>query len=105
MKAVVQDRYGSPDVLSVRDIDKPVIKGDQVLVRVRAASLHVGDCFGVRGSPLPVRMATGLVKPRYGVPGLDVAGQVEAVGANVRQFRPGDEVFGACSGACAEYAS
>jgi NADPH:quinone reductase-like Zn-dependent oxidoreductase len=104
MKAVVHDRYGSPDVLDVRDIDKPAVKADQVLVRVHAAGLHVGDCFGVRGVPFPVRVATGLLKPRYGVPGLDVAGHVEAVGNNVKRFRPGDEVFGACSGACAEYA-
>jgi NADPH:quinone reductase-like Zn-dependent oxidoreductase len=104
MRAIVHDRYGSPDVLRVRDIDKPVVTDDEVLVRVHAAGLHVGDCFGVRGAPLPMRMATGLRKPRYGVPGFDLAGHVEAVGSSVTQFRPGDEVFGGCHGACAEYA-
>jgi NADPH:quinone reductase-like Zn-dependent oxidoreductase len=104
MKAIVHDRYGSPDVLRVRDIDKPVIKDDEVRVRVHAAGLHVGDSFGVRGAPLPMRMVSGLFKPKYGVPGFDVAGQVEAVGKNVKRFQPGDEVFGACNGACAEYA-
>jgi NADPH:quinone reductase-like Zn-dependent oxidoreductase len=105
MRAIVHDEYGPPDVLSVREIDKPVIKADQVLVRVHAAGLHVGDCFGVRGAPFPMRLASGLLKPRYGVPGFDVAGVVEAVGNSVTQFHPGDEVFGACRGACAEYAS
>ncbi|HEU0090261.1 MAG TPA: NAD(P)-dependent alcohol dehydrogenase [Pseudonocardiaceae bacterium] len=104
MRAVIHDRYGSPDVLGVREIDKPVINQDQVLVRVHAAGLHVGDCFGVRGAPLPMRLVTGLFRPRYGVPGFDVAGQVEAVGGKVTQFRPGDEVFGVCGGACSEYA-
>jgi NADPH:quinone reductase-like Zn-dependent oxidoreductase len=104
MSAIVHDKYGSFDVLSVRDINKPVVKSDEVLVRVRAAGLHVGDCFGVRGAPFAMRLVTGLLKPKHGVPGFDVAGQVEAVGTHVTQFRPGDQVFGACSGACAEYA-
>jgi NADPH:quinone reductase-like Zn-dependent oxidoreductase len=104
MRAIVQDGYGPPDVLAVRDIDRPVAGPGEVLVGVRAAGLHVGDCFGVRGAPLPMRMASGLRKPRYGVPGFDVAGQVESVGQNVRRFRPGDEVFGVCNGSCAEYA-
>ena len=103
MKAIVHDRYGSYDGLSVRDIETPVIGDDEVLVRVHAAGLHVGDCFGVKGTPLLMRVATGLFKPKYGVPGFDVAGQVEAVGGNVDQFQPGDEVYGACDGACAEY--
>jgi NADPH:quinone reductase-like Zn-dependent oxidoreductase len=76
-----------------------------VLVRVHAAGLHIGDCFGVRGVPFPVRFATGLLKPRYGVPGLDAAGLVEAVGNKVTQFHPGDEVFGEGRGTCAEYTS
>jgi len=104
MRAIVHDQYGSFDVLGLRDIDLPVVKDDEVLVRVRAVGLHVGDCFGVRGAPFAMRLVTGLLKPKHGVPGFDVAGQVEAVGTNVRQFRPGDEVFGACNGACAEYA-
>lgn len=104
MRAIVYDKYGSFDVLGVRDIDKPVVKDDEVLVRVHAAGLHIGDVFGVRGAPFVMRMVTGLLKPKYGVPGFDLAGQVEAVGKNVKSFRPGDEVFGACNGACAEYA-
>jgi NADPH:quinone reductase-like Zn-dependent oxidoreductase len=92
------------DVLGVRDIDKPVVRDDEVLVRVHAAGLHVGDCFGVRGAPYAMRLVTGLLKPKHGVPGFDLAGQVEAVGTDVKQFRPGDEVFGAGNGACAEYA-
>jgi NADPH:quinone reductase-like Zn-dependent oxidoreductase len=104
VKAVVHDAYGSFDVLRVRDVDTPVVKDDEVLVRVSAAGLHVGDCFGVRGEPFVVRAVTGLLKPRRGIPGLDVAGRVEATGARVTRFRPGDEVFGVCAGACAEYA-
>ena len=110
MRAVVQDRYGAPEeVLEGRRIERPEIGHDEVLVRVHAAGLHVGDCFGVRGAPWPVRLMTGLRRPKYGVPGLDVAGQVEAVGSRVTRFQPGDEVFGACNwpsaGACAEYAA
>jgi NADPH:quinone reductase-like Zn-dependent oxidoreductase len=109
VKAIVQDRYGAPDdVLELRDIETPAVRKDEVLVRVHAAGLHRGDTFGVRGSPFPVRIMCGLRRPRYGVPGLDVAGQVEAVGSEVARFRPGDEVFGSCrwpsAGACAEYA-
>jgi NADPH:quinone reductase-like Zn-dependent oxidoreductase len=104
MKAIVQDRYGSPDVLEFRDIDKPVVNAGEVLVRVHAAGLHAGDCFIVRGAPFPVRLATGLLRPKHGVPGLDLAGRVEAVGDDVEGFRRGDEVFGASTGTCAEYA-
>ena len=105
MNAVVHDTYGSFDVLGIRDIERPAVKDHEVLVRVRAAGLHVGDCFGVRGSPFVIRLATGLFKPRRGIPGYDVAGQVEAVGSHVTRFRAGDHVFGACQGACAEYVS
>ena len=104
MRAIVHDKYGSLDVLGVRDIDKPVVKDDEVLVRVHAAGLHIGDCFGVRGAPFAMRMVTGLLKPKRRVPGFDLAGQAESIGKNVKQFRPGDEVFGVCNGACAEYA-
>jgi NADPH:quinone reductase-like Zn-dependent oxidoreductase len=104
MKAMFQDRYGSLDVLGLKDIDKPVIGADEVLVRVHAAAVHIGDCFGVSGKPLPMRMATGLRRPKYGVPGYDVAGTVEAVGGNVTKFQPGDEVYGASDGSCAEFA-
>jgi NADPH:quinone reductase-like Zn-dependent oxidoreductase len=104
MRAMVHDVYGSPDLVTLRDIARPTLDEDGVLVRVRAAGLHVGDCFAVRGAPLPMRMVTGFFKPRYGVPGFDVAGTVEAVGKNVTRFKPGDEVFGACEGSCAEVA-
>jgi NADPH:quinone reductase-like Zn-dependent oxidoreductase len=104
MKAIVQDRYGSPDVLRLRDVDKPVVKDGEVLVRVHAAAVNIGDWHLLRGIPYIMRMAFGLLKPRREIPGLDLAGQVEAVGADVRQFAPGDEVFGWCKGAFAEYA-
>ncbi|MBB3209583.1 NADPH:quinone reductase-like Zn-dependent oxidoreductase [Rhodopirellula rubra] len=103
MKAVYQEKYGSPDDLRVTDIAKPQIKEDEVLVRVHAAGLHVGDSFGVRGTPLLMRVATGLFKPKYGVPGFDVAGTVEATGKKVTRFQTGDEVFGTCFGSCAEF--
>jgi NADPH:quinone reductase-like Zn-dependent oxidoreductase len=105
MQAIVQDSYGSAEVLAVRDIDKPEIADDEVLVRVRAASIHVGDWIVMTGSPFVMRFATGLRKPKNPVPGTDVAGTVEAVGKDVERLRPGDEVFGWAAGAFAEYAS
>jgi NADPH:quinone reductase-like Zn-dependent oxidoreductase len=104
MKAIVQNEYGSPDVFELKEIDKPVVKDDEVLVRVHAAALHAGDVFAMRGVPYLVRMSAGWPKPKNYVPGYDVAGHVETVGKNVEQFQPGDEVFGACTGTCAEYA-
>lgn len=104
MKAIVQDKYGSPDVLELKEIDKPLVKDDEVLVRVHAVALHAGDWLTLRGVPYIMRPAIGLCKPKNRVPGTDVAGHVEAVGKNVKQFKPGDEVFGTCNGACAEYA-
>ncbi len=103
MKAIVQNEYGSPDVFELKEIDKPVVKDDDVLVRVHAAALHAGDYFAMRGVPYLVRMSAGWPKPKYYVPGYDVAGHVEAAGKNVKQFQPGDEVFGTCKGTCAEY--
>jgi NADPH:quinone reductase-like Zn-dependent oxidoreductase len=102
MRAVVYHKYGPPDVLELKEVQTPTPKDDEVLVRVHAAGLHVGDCFAVRGAPFAMRLVTGLLTPKHGIPGFDVAGQVEAVGTNVQQFRPGDEVFGVCNGACAE---
>ena len=104
MKAIVQMRYGSPDVLQLEDVDKPVVKDGEVLVRVHAAAVNIGDWHLLRGMPYVVRVVAGLRAPRREIPGLDIAGQVEAVGADIRQFRPGDEVFGWCNGAFAEYA-
>ena len=105
MRGMFQDVYGPPAVLSLRDIAMPVVGAHDVLVRVHAAAVHIGDCFGVRGAPLPMRLATGLFRPKPGVPGFDVAGQVESVGSHVTKFRPGDAVFGAGHGTCAQYAS
>ena len=104
MRAFVQDRYGSPDVLELRTIDKPVVKDDEVLVRVRAAAVNIGDWHLLRGVPYVMRAVVGLRKPRRVVPGLDIAGEVEVIGRDVKQLRPGDEVFGWCRGAFAEYA-
>jgi len=105
MQAIVQDTYGSAEVLQLRNIDKPDIGADEVLVRVHAASIHVGDWIVMTGSPLVMRLVTGLRRPKNSVPGTDVAGTIEAVGSQVTALRPGDEVFGWCGGAFAEYAS
>jgi NADPH:quinone reductase-like Zn-dependent oxidoreductase len=104
IKAIVQDRYGSPDVLRLKDVDKPVPEDNEVLVRVRAAAVNIGNWHVLRGIPYAMRPAVGLFKPKHEIPGLDLAGQVEAVGGSVKQFQPGDEVFGWCNGAFAEYA-
>jgi NADPH:quinone reductase-like Zn-dependent oxidoreductase len=106
MKAIVQDRYGSADVLELRDIDPPVIADDEVLLEVRAAGVDPGVWHLMTGLPYLVRvMGYGLVRPKYPVRGRDVAGRVEAVGAKVTRFQPGDEVFGTCEGSFAEYAA
>jgi NADPH:quinone reductase-like Zn-dependent oxidoreductase len=104
MQAIIQDRYGSAEVLQARDIDRPAIAGDEVLVHVRAASVHIGDWILMTGTPYVMRMGTGLSKPKNPVPGTDIAGTVEAVGPQVQSLKPGDEVFGWCTGAFAEYA-
>lgn len=105
MKAIVQDTYGSPDVLELKDIDKPVVKDDEVLLRVHAAGLDRGVWHIMAGLPYPIRLAGyGLRAPKNPVIGSDVAGVVEAVGENVTGFRPGDEVFGIGEGTFAEYA-
>jgi len=106
MKAIVQDKFGSPDdVLELQEIDKPVVKDDEVLVRVHAASIHIGDSYGMRGVPYLLRPVFSLSRAKNRVPGTDIAGTVEAVGKSVTQLRPGDEVFGWCKGAFAEYVS
>ncbi len=103
MKAILHWKYGSPDVLRLQEVDTPVPTDDQVLVRVRAASVNAYDWHMMRGFPYLLRMSEGLRKPTTSATGLDLAGQVEAVGKNVTQFRAGDEVFGQRSGAFAEY--
>lgn len=104
MKAIVQDTYGSADVLELRDIVKPVVGADDVLVRVHAAGVDFGVWHLMTGQPYAVRLGFGLRASRARVRGMDIAGHVEAVGENVTRFRPGDEVFGTCVGAFAEYA-
>jgi NADPH:quinone reductase-like Zn-dependent oxidoreductase len=104
MKAAVHTRYGPPDVVEIRDVEKPVPKDDEVLIRIRAASVNPYDWHFMRGIPYLLRLRAGLRQPKDTRLGVDAAGQVEAVGRNVTQFKPGDEVFGLCHGAFAEYA-
>lgn len=105
MKAIVQQRYGPPDVLEFLDVDIPDIGDDQVLVRVRAAAIHPGDLLAMEGRPIVMRPLFGLPHPRRSTPGYDLAGTVEAVGASVDGLEAGDEVFGqSATGSCAEYA-
>ena len=104
MNAIVYHQYGSPDVLELQDIDKPTVKDDEVLVRVRAASANPADWHFMRGVPYVMRPQSGLRKPKKSVLGGDIAGRVEAVGKHVTQFRPGNEVFGNVgAGGFAEY--
>jgi NADPH:quinone reductase-like Zn-dependent oxidoreductase len=104
MKAVVYTDYGSPEVLEIRDVKKPAPNDDQVLIKVRAASVNPLDWHFMEGTPYIMRaMGVGLRKPKDPRLGVDMAGQVEAVGKNVTQFKPGDEVFGGKTGAFAEY--
>ncbi|MGH8940837.1 MAG: NAD(P)-dependent alcohol dehydrogenase [Actinomycetes bacterium] len=105
MKAIVQDTYGTADVLELRDIGRPEIADDEVLVRVHAAGVDRGVWHLMTGLAYPIRLAGyGLRAPKTPVPGMDLAGVVEAVGKDVTRFRPGDEVFGIGKGAYAEYA-
>lgn len=104
MKAIVRDRYGTPDVLRLQEIEKPAITDDQVLVRVRAASLNLGDWHMMRGRPYIIRlMGLRLRRPKERLLGGDLAGRVEAVGMSVKDFRPGDDVFGMSIKTLAEY--
>jgi NADPH:quinone reductase-like Zn-dependent oxidoreductase len=103
MKAIVQTGYGSTDVFELREIEKPALDDGGVLVRVRAASVNALDWHLMRGVPSIIRLFTGLRRPKSPVPGVDVSGHVEDVGRNVTRFKSGDEVFGARSGAFAEY--
>ena len=104
MKAIVYERYGPPDVLRLQEVEKPTPDENQVLVKVHAASINAGDYFARGGKPFLFRFFTGgYLKPKNTRLGIDVAGQVEAVGENVKRFRPGDEVFGCRNGAFAEY--
>jgi NADPH:quinone reductase-like Zn-dependent oxidoreductase len=105
MKAIVYHNYGSPDVLKLEEVQKPIPRDDELLIKVLAASANYGDLPVLKGEPLQRLIGGGVLKPRHKILGDDIAGRVEAVGANVKQFKPGDEVFGICNfGAFAEYA-
>jgi NADPH:quinone reductase-like Zn-dependent oxidoreductase len=103
MKAIVHERYGRPDVLELREVDKPAVEDDQVLVRVHASSVNPVEWYGVTGFYF-ARIGTGLRKPKDTAVGADLAGRVEAVGRDVKEFQPGDEVFGTSGASWAEYA-
>jgi NADPH:quinone reductase-like Zn-dependent oxidoreductase len=103
MRAIVSERYGAPDVLELRDVDRPVVEDDRVLVRVHASSVNPAEWYRVHG-PFFARIADGLRRPKQTAVGADLAGRVEAVGRDVKEFQPGDEVFGTGLGAWAEYA-
>jgi NADPH:quinone reductase-like Zn-dependent oxidoreductase len=111
MKAIVYEKYGPPsEVLELKEVEKPTPKDNEVLVKIYAASINDGDKSMIKGKPIFIRlMGTGLLKPKHTIPGGDIAGQVEAVGRNVKQFQPGDEIFGDIGGighgAFAEYVS
>ena len=95
MKAIVYTKFGSPDVLQLEEVEKPIPKDNEILIRVRAASVNAFEWRHVRADPFLIRlMGAGLLRPKHKILGADVAGQVEAVGRNVTQFRPGDDVFG-----------
>src|SRR3970040_536269 len=105
MKAIVYTKYGPPEVLQLKEVEKPTPKDNQVLVKVHAASANALDWRPFTMSPIMVRLVRGgLLKPKNTSLGVDIAGRVEAVGATVKQFQPGDEVFGVAPGAFAEYA-
>ena len=109
MKAIVYEKYGSPNDLQLKEVEKPTPKEDEVLVKIYATTVTPGDVIVVKGDPFPVRFFSGLLKPKHKIPGKEMAGRVEAVGSTVTQLQPGDEVFGdltVCGlGAFAEYVS
>ncbi len=105
MKAIVQNAYGSPEILEYKEVDTPAIKENDILVNVQAAAVNAGDVFSLRGSPWLARFSVGFPKPKDYILGWDAAGKVEAVGSKVIQFKPGDEVYGGCSHAFAEFVS
>ncbi len=105
MKAIIYTKYGPPEVLQLKEVEKPTPKENEVLVKVFAASVNPADWHMIRGEPKFARLAFGLTTPKKIIPGIDIAGKVEAVGKNVKEFKPGDEVFGdtGWGGAFAEY--
>lgn len=105
MKAIVQDRYGTPEMLRLRDVDTPTIDDNGILVEVRAAAVNALDWHMTRGMPYVIRLGEGLRKPRSAIRGVDVAGRVTAVGSAVTRFKVGDDVFGGTNGSFAEFAA
>jgi NADPH:quinone reductase-like Zn-dependent oxidoreductase len=105
MKAIVQNDYGTSDVLKLAEVPQPEMKDNQVLVRVKAVSVNAGDVFAMRGNPWPIRLTAGFPKPKNYILGWDMAGVVEAAGHSVTRFRPGDEVYASSGSALAEYVS
>ncbi len=109
MKAIIATKYGSPDVLELREVEKPTPKANEVLVKIEAAAVNAGDWHLLRADPFLIRFMYGLTAPKHPILGSDMAGTVEAVGTDVTQFQIGDEVFGDLSGsgfgAFAEYAA
>jgi NADPH:quinone reductase-like Zn-dependent oxidoreductase len=109
MKAILYTEYGAPNVLKLKEIKKPTPQDDEVLIRIYAAAVTAGDVIVVKGEPFLIRLSSGLLEPKHKIPGKEMAGRVEAVGGNVKQFQPGDEVFGDLSvcgwGAFSEYVS
>lgn len=107
MKAIIQKKYGSPDLLEYKEVEKPEPKENEVLVKVRASSINFMDNGVVRGEPFLIRFWCGFLRPKNKIPGGDIAGKIEAIGSKVKSFKPGDEVFGDISlhglGAFAEY--
>jgi NADPH:quinone reductase-like Zn-dependent oxidoreductase len=108
MKAIVYEEYGSPDVLELKDADNPTPMDNEVLVKVNAAAVNAADLHFLRADPFLIRLMSGLLKPKKKILGTDLAGQVEAIGKNVKQFKSGDEIFGNIfggrEGTFAEYA-
>ena len=104
MKAIEYTKYGSPDVLELKEVEIPTPKEYQVLIKVHTAAANPVDWHKMRGAPFLVRLGDGLLKPKDPKLGADIAGQVEAVGRHVTEFQPGDAVFGVCVGGFAEYA-
>jgi len=102
MQAVFSSAYAPPARLQLYDLPAPLQRPDEIVVKVHAASLDISTSFAVRGAPLPVRFFTGLLRPKFGVPGCDFAGEILSVGSAVRRFQPGDPVFGIGRGTCAE---
>ena len=94
MNAIVYTKYGSPDVLELKEVEKPIPRDDEVLVKIHAAAANPLDWHYMRATPFVMRFISGLLKPKNNILGADIAGQVEAVGTNVKQFQAGDEVYG-----------